>query len=80
MVVVIKAISLLLFTLLASGTPSLPKDQVSFNVGSENYPGFSLDLNAQRLVQMEGQAPVWITELEKVILFPNFDIVQRITS
>jgi leucyl aminopeptidase len=30
------------------------------------YPGFNLDLSAQRLVQMEGQEPVWMTELEKV--------------
>jgi hypothetical protein len=31
-----------------------------------NYDGFDLDLNAPRLVQMEGQEPVWMTELEKV--------------
>ena len=28
--------------------------------------GFSLDLNARRLVQFEGQEPLWMTELEKV--------------
>jgi len=26
-----------------------------------NYPGFDLDLTSQRLVQMDGQAPVWMT-------------------
>lgn len=31
-----------------------------------DYPGFDLDLNALRLVQLEGQDPVWMTELEKV--------------
>lgn len=32
-----------------------------------SYEGFHLDLNAERLVEMEGQAPVWMTELEKVL-------------
>lgn len=31
-----------------------------------NYPGFDLDLTSRRLVQMDGQAPIWMTELEKV--------------
>jgi leucyl aminopeptidase len=31
-----------------------------------NYPGFDLDLTSRRLIQMDGQAPVWMTELEKV--------------
>jgi leucyl aminopeptidase len=31
-----------------------------------DYPGFNLDLNALRLVQMEGQQPMWITELDKI--------------
>lgn len=30
--------------------------------------GFSLDLGALRLVQLEGQVPVWMTELDKVYL------------
>ena len=34
-----------------------------------SYDGFHLDLSAQRLVQMEGQKPMWMTELEKVSLF-----------
>jgi bacterial leucyl aminopeptidase len=46
---------------------------LSATYGSEQVPldglekhGFDLDLSAQRLVQMEGQKPVWMTELEKV--------------
>ncbi|KAG5648668.1 hypothetical protein DXG03_000014 [Asterophora parasitica] len=31
-----------------------------------SYPGFTLDLNAQRLIQIEGQEPYWVSELEKV--------------
>jgi leucyl aminopeptidase len=31
-----------------------------------DYPGFDLDLTSRRLVQMDGQAPVWMTELEKI--------------
>jgi hypothetical protein len=34
--------------------------------GYASYPGFSLDLNERRLVQLEGKPPVWMTELEKV--------------
>ncbi|EGO22330.1 hypothetical protein SERLADRAFT_440355 [Serpula lacrymans var. lacrymans S7.9] len=30
------------------------------------HDGFSLDLSEKRLVQMEGQEPVWMTELEKI--------------
>ncbi|KIY72914.1 peptidase [Cylindrobasidium torrendii FP15055 ss-10] len=37
-------------------------EQETFN----SEPGFSLDLNAQRLVQLEGQPPVWMTELDKI--------------
>ncbi|KAH8106205.1 hypothetical protein BXZ70DRAFT_918624 [Cristinia sonorae] len=33
-----------------------------------SYPGFDLDLNELRLVQLEGQEPVWMTELEKINL------------
>lgn len=34
--------------------------------------GYSLDLNALRLIQLEDQAPVWVTESRKVVssLFP----------
>ena len=35
------------------------------NVGQQ-FPGFSLDLSEMRLVQVEGQEPPWVFELEKV--------------
>ena len=61
---------------------SLPAQQVLHNENSvqlpvelggkllpSTWPGFDLDLNARRLVQMEGaESPVWMTELEKVEL------------
>ena len=31
-----------------------------------SYPGMNLDLNDMRLVELEGQAPKWMSELEKV--------------
>ena len=37
--------------------------------GDVQYPGFSLNLNEMRLVQMEDEAPVWTTEKEKVCLY-----------
>jgi leucyl aminopeptidase len=39
----------------------------AFDVPSDPQPGFNLDLDELRLVQLsEGQEPVWMTELEKV--------------
>ena len=32
-----------------------------------DYPGFDLNLNELRLVQLEGRDPVWMTEYEKVV-------------
>lgn len=59
---------------------SLPAQQV---LGNENgvqvpvelggkllpstWPGIDLDLSERRLVQMEGESPVWMTELEKIL-------------
>ncbi|KAJ7904363.1 peptidase [Mycena olivaceomarginata] len=40
-------------------------EQAPFGVDYK-HPGFDWDLSAQRLVQIEGQAPVWMTELEKI--------------
>jgi leucyl aminopeptidase len=38
-----------------------------FDVPSDPQPGFNLNLDELRLVQLsEGQDPVWMTELEKV--------------
>ena len=35
-------------------------------VQNVEYPGYNLDLAELRLVQVEGQDPVWVSELEKV--------------
>jgi len=54
-------VSLLAFV--ASGVVSLPYgDQASFEI----HPGFNIDLNAQRLVELEGRQRVWMSELEKI--------------
>jgi len=43
------------------------EDQFPVTSSSDSeYPGFDLDLKAQRLVQMEGRPAVWMTELEKI--------------
>ena len=52
---------------LVSTTPLVYNEQFPLGTQQESYPGFDLDLNAVRLVQMEGESPVWMTELEKVI-------------
>ena len=41
-------------------------DQIAFQNPLQAYPGFDLDLSALRWVQLEGQDPVMMTELEKV--------------
>ncbi|KAF9232595.1 hypothetical protein BU15DRAFT_81053 [Melanogaster broomeanus] len=50
----------------------------TFDASSHATQGFSLDLNEQRLVQMEGKEAVWMTELEKIAAKANgvkfFDI------
>ncbi|KAF8205140.1 peptidase [Pholiota molesta] len=62
-----KSFSLLIALVsLVSATPLLYDDQIPLNAEATTYPGFDLDLNALRLVQMDGQAPVWMTELEKI--------------
>ena len=40
-----------------------------------DYPGFNLDLSAQRLVQLEGKEPIWMSELEKVIRTLNCIVI-----
>jgi len=42
--------------------------QKPFEIQEQQYPGFDLNLNELRLVQLEGQEPVWISELEKINL------------
>lgn len=66
---IMKSLSILLSLLsLVVATPLSysNQEQLSFNADGATYPGFNLDLTALRLVEMEGQAPVWVTELEKV--------------
>lgn len=51
-----------------SATPFLyDSEQIPLKADGLTHPGFDLDLNALRLVQLEGQPPVWMTELEKVL-------------
>lgn len=52
-----------LLTLVTSGVVALPYGiQSPFEI----HPGFNLDLNAQRLIELDGHQRVWMTELEKV--------------
>jgi len=44
------------------GTPQTPLQAGLMT----SYPGFHLDLNALRLVQIEDSPPIWMTELDKV--------------
>jgi len=44
------------------------KAQLPFDIHQQVYPGFDLDLNERRLVQLEGQEPTWVTELDKINL------------
>lgn len=41
-------------------------DQYILQESLQTYPGFDLDMDALRWVQLEGQEPVLMTELEKV--------------
>jgi leucyl aminopeptidase len=53
-----------LLALVASGVVALPHEaQSSFSV----HPGFDLDLDAQRLVELEGHQRIWMSEFEKVL-------------
>jgi bacterial leucyl aminopeptidase len=49
-------------------------DQIPLRQTETTYPGFNLDLNSLRLVQLEGSDPLWMTELEKVALL-SLDLV-----
>lgn len=47
-------------------------EQIPFGTNlQETYPGFDLDLSELRWVELEGQAPVLMSELEKVISMPT---------
>ncbi|TCD71301.1 Leucine aminopeptidase 1 [Steccherinum ochraceum] len=43
-------------------------DQQPLDMHAQTYPGFDINLNELRLVQLEGQEPVWMSELEKINL------------
>lgn len=51
----------------SAANPLLFKESEQRPLGfqQQTHPGFDLDLNERRLIQLEGQEPVWITELEK---------------
>ncbi|KAF7355186.1 Peptide hydrolase [Mycena sanguinolenta] len=59
--------SLLALVALACVANAFPTtgDQAPFTVDYK-HPGFDWDLSAQRLVQIQGQPPVWMSELEKI--------------
>lgn len=59
--------SLLAFAGLAVVAAGVARDVQEPMLATE-HPGFSLDLLEQRLVQVEGQDPVWVSELEKARL------------
>ncbi|THG98571.1 hypothetical protein EW026_g3651 [Hermanssonia centrifuga] len=68
--------SLLALASLAASTPLSFYENNQFPIGGSqqieaeellsSYPGVSLDLNERRLVQLEGQAPAWVSELDKI--------------
>lgn len=59
--------SLLVIVTFAAIAAAHSDDQsILYHKSLQTYPGFDLDLNALRWVQLEGQDPVLMTELEKV--------------
>ncbi|KAF9057756.1 peptidase [Panaeolus papilionaceus] len=53
--------------LLTVATPlSYDNAQVHLSADEPTYPGYSLDLTAKRLVQFDGEEPVWMTEYDKI--------------
>jgi hypothetical protein len=64
-------LALLPFVCLASATPLSGLfdngEQSVLSWYKEKYPGYNVDLGAQRLVQMDGMEPVLMTEMEKVL-------------
>jgi len=56
-----KSLFLVALACIAANAVPVDSEQVPFGL---DYPGF--DLSAQRLVQMQGQPPVWMSELEKI--------------
>ncbi|THH17620.1 hypothetical protein EW146_g3223 [Bondarzewia mesenterica] len=66
--------SLIYLVALACAVAALPPSQLPLLVDDDlrvdtlptTHDGFDLDLNNLRLVQLEGQSPIWMTELEKI--------------
>ena len=50
----------------SGNAPQVILNGQTFDASPSAMEGFSLDLNEERLVQMEGKDPVRMTELEKV--------------
>lgn len=55
-------------------------EQIPLNAADTTYPGFDLDLNALRLVEMDGRAPVWMTELEKVRIYKMYFVLRYLIA
>ena len=68
-------LKLLVFLIGSLGIGFAQDDQIPLRQTETTYPGFNLDLNSPRLVQLEGNDPLWMTELEKVALLLSLDLV-----
>jgi leucyl aminopeptidase len=58
--------NLKLFVFLLSVSSLGKANPIGFDLDNQAPLGYDLDLNALRLVQLEGKDPVWMTEIEKV--------------
>ena len=58
--------ALLALASLVVASPTLSGNVQTPLTSDVEYAGYSLDLAEMRLVQLEGQDPVWVSELEKV--------------
>lgn len=57
----------------AAAAFSSDQQTVFGSIPKETYPGFDLDLNAQRLVQLsDASEPVWMSELDKARIYMLF--------
>ena len=59
------AVLLALASLVVASPALLADTQSPLTKVLADYPGYSLDLAELRLVQIEGQEPTWVSELEK---------------
>lgn len=60
------AVLLALASLVVASPALLVDSQSPLTKVQAEYPGYSLDLAELRLVQIEGQEPTWVSELEKI--------------